>query len=181
MNGAINMPTIERKPLPPPNSTATAITEADRAEIIARANDVIDYYLNGPGSYWQAGPRKSLLNEPGVSTVTDLKRYRDGVIASQQFADDPNSILDSVIELINQAIYQVKTAAQDSEGRDDIWRGPPRTDDPIDDPRVTSPRELSNKLSAISSPIASPPRPVDPKEFPCAEWADRRRIEAIAV
>src|SRR5882724_6725528 len=139
--GTKNMATIERRPLPPPNSTATTITEADRAEIIARANDVIDYYLNGPGSYWQAGPRKSLLNEPGVSTVTDLKRYRDGVSASQQFADDPNSILDSVIELINQAIYQVKTAAQDSEGRDDIWRGPPRTDDPIDDPRVTSPRE----------------------------------------
>jgi hypothetical protein len=43
------MATIEKRPLPPTNSTVTTITEADRAEIIARANDVIDYYLNGPG------------------------------------------------------------------------------------------------------------------------------------
>jgi hypothetical protein len=49
------MATIERKPLPPPNSGVTKITEADRAEIIARANDVIDHYLNGPGSYFDSG------------------------------------------------------------------------------------------------------------------------------
>jgi hypothetical protein len=49
------MATIERKPLPPLDSTATKITEADRAEIIARANDVIDHYLNGPGSYFDEG------------------------------------------------------------------------------------------------------------------------------
>ncbi|CAN0374015.1 unnamed protein product, partial [Phaeothamnion confervicola] len=41
------MPTIERKPLPPPSSRVAKIAEADRAEIIAHANDVIDYYLNG--------------------------------------------------------------------------------------------------------------------------------------
>src|SRR5882762_6700747 len=87
--GTKNMATIERRPLPPPNSTATEITEADRAEIIARANDVIDYYLNGPGSYFQGGTRKSLLNDPGVSTINDLKRFRKGVFTSKQFADDP--------------------------------------------------------------------------------------------
>jgi len=65
------MATIERKPLPPPNSTATRITEADRAEIIARANDVIDHYLNGPGSYWDAGPRRPLQE-----TVNDLKNFK---------------------------------------------------------------------------------------------------------
>jgi len=42
------MATIERKPLPPSNSTATKIADADRAEITARANDVIDCYLSGP-------------------------------------------------------------------------------------------------------------------------------------
>jgi hypothetical protein len=55
------MATIERKPLPPPNSRATTITEAERGEIVARANDVIDYYLNGPGSYFDSGTRKPLV------------------------------------------------------------------------------------------------------------------------
>lgn len=67
------MATIERKPLPPFNTTATKITEADRAKIVARANDVIDYYLNGPGSYFDAGPRKPLAGE-GDTTATDLNR-----------------------------------------------------------------------------------------------------------
>jgi hypothetical protein len=65
------MATIERKPLPPPNSTATKIAEADKAEIIARANDVIDYYLNGPGSYFDSGTQKPLAGELGDSTVDD--------------------------------------------------------------------------------------------------------------
>jgi hypothetical protein len=49
------MATIERKPLPPPNSRAVTISEADRAEMVGHANEVIDYYLNGPGAYWDAG------------------------------------------------------------------------------------------------------------------------------
>ena len=102
------MATIERKPLPPPNSTATRITEADRAEIIARANDVIDHYLNGPGSYFDSGTRKPLAGEFGDSTAADLKNFRNSVIASMQFADDPNSIMRSVIELINQASVKSK-------------------------------------------------------------------------
>jgi len=56
------MPSIERKPLPPPGSAATKITEADRAEIMARANDVLDYYLNGPGSFFAAGPAKAAIS-----------------------------------------------------------------------------------------------------------------------
>jgi hypothetical protein len=105
------------------------------------------------------------LNDPGVSTINDLKRFRKGVVTSKQFADDPNAILDSVLKLIDQAVDQVKMAAQDNEGKDDIWRGPPAIDDPIDDPRVTSPRELYNKLSPISSLIASALRSADPKNI----------------
>jgi len=37
------MATIERKPLPPSNYNATSITEADRVEMLAQANAVIDY------------------------------------------------------------------------------------------------------------------------------------------
>src|SRR4051794_36363135 len=115
------MASIERKPLPPPNSTATTITEADRAEIIARANDVIDHYLNGPGSYFDSGTQKPLVNELGDSTVADLENFKNNVVASTQFADDPNSIMRSVVVLIDQAIKQVeKAAAQNNEGRDGI-------------------------------------------------------------
>jgi len=152
------MPNIEKRPLPPPNSTATTITEADKAEIIARANDVIDYYLNGPGSYWKAGPRKSLQE-----TVGDLRKFKDNVTASKQFADDPNSIMDSIIDLIGKTTEQVEQAARDDEGRDKISRFPPHTEDPIDDPRVTSPRAVSGAAVPISFPgdsqqAATPPQ-----------------------
>ena len=142
------MATVERRPLPPMNSTAAIITEADRAEPIARANDVIDHYLNGPGSYFDSGTRKLLVSEVRGSTVADLKKFKGNVIA-KQFADDPNSILHSVIELIDQTIYQVEQTAQNSEGRDNIWRGPPRTDDP----RVIARRELNYGLTPISLPV----------------------------
>jgi hypothetical protein len=142
--GIIFMAPIERKPLPPPNFRATKITEADRAEMIAHAKAVIDYYLNGPGSYWDAGPRKPLVGELGDSTVNDLNTFKDRVIASKQFADDPGLIMDSIIDLIDQTTRQVEEAARYSEGRGGIWRIPPNTDDPIDDPRVISPRFLNN-------------------------------------
>jgi hypothetical protein len=151
--GTKNMATIERKPLPPPNSTATTITEADRAEIVARANDVIDYYLNGPGSYFDSGRRKPLVGERGDNTVADLKNFRNNVIAAKQFADDPSSIMDSIIRLIDQTREQVEQAARNIEGEDRISRPPPHTDDPIDDPRVISPRALSSAPLSISLPL----------------------------
>jgi hypothetical protein len=104
----------------------------------------MDYYLNGSGSYFDGGTRKPLVSEFGNSTVYDLERFKDSIIASKQFADDPNSIMDSVIELISKAIIRVEQAARDNEGRDSISRPPPNTNDPIDDPRVISPRALGN-------------------------------------
>jgi hypothetical protein len=144
------MATIERKPLPPPNSRVTTIGEADRAEIIARAKDVMDYYLNGGGSYFDGGTQKPLVSEFGHSTVDDLKNFMRSIIASKQFADDPNSIMDSIVELIEKTINQVEQVARDNEGRDSISRRPPDTNDPIDDPRVISPRALGNGALPLS-------------------------------
>jgi hypothetical protein len=125
------MATIERKPLPPFNSTVTNITEADRAEIIARANDVIDHYLNGPGSYFDAGPRKPLTGE-GDTTVADLNKFKDYVIGSKQYADDPNGILDSVIKLINGTIGRVEEADRFNDGEPGISQPPPSLPDPME-------------------------------------------------
>jgi len=58
------MATIERRPLPPPGYSATTITEADRAKIMGQANDVIDHYLNGSGSFTIDGIRKRLSDDP---------------------------------------------------------------------------------------------------------------------
>ena len=92
--------------------------------MMARANAVLDHYLNGPGSYWDAGPRKPLISEFGDGTLDDLTKFRAGIIASKQFADDPDLVMDSIIELIDRATKQVQDAAQNSEGRDNIWRSP---------------------------------------------------------
>lgn len=124
---------------------------------MARANDVLDYYLNGPGSFFAAGPRepptappKPLTGELGDSTVADLKKFKESVIASKQFADDPGAIMGAVADLIDETIKQVQTAARYSEGRNTIARPPPSIDNPIDDPRVTSPRQLNNAPLRIS-------------------------------
>lgn len=83
------MATIERKPLPPFGLLNPAtIDEADRAEILAQASEVIDHYLNGHGSYWDEGPRKPLSQ-----TVGDLEAFSNRVTALKQVADDPAEVL----------------------------------------------------------------------------------------
>jgi hypothetical protein len=71
------MATIESSPLEPPPGVGgqlANITEADRAEIMAQANEVVDFFLNGSGSFTVDGPRKPVVDDPGFdSTVQDLK------------------------------------------------------------------------------------------------------------
>jgi hypothetical protein len=147
------MATIETKPLPPPNSSAITIAEAERAEMMARANAVIDYYLNGPGSYWDAGTRKPLVSDDELrdddTTVNDLKKFKDRAIAAKQFADDPALVMDSIIALIHKTMQQIEEAARYSEGKNSIVHPPPSTNDPIDDPRVISPRASKNAALPI--------------------------------
>ena len=158
------MATIERNPLPPLNSRTTPITEADRAEIIARANDVLDYYLNGPGSYFDAGPRKPVEFGDAESTVTDLQKFRNRVVAAQQFADDPGMIMQSVVALIERTIGQVQKATRDNEGGDRIRRELPETND-----RIELPRQKGNPIpdffpseSQLASPITEKRSEPDP-------------------
>jgi hypothetical protein len=73
-----------------------------------------------------------------------LKKFKARAIAAKQFADDPSLVMDSIIGLIDQATQQIEEAARYNEGRNSIRRLPPDTNDPIDDPRVISPRALSN-------------------------------------
>lgn len=173
------MASIERKPLPPPNSTAVTIAEADRADMTARANAVIDYYLNGPGSYWDAGTREPLVseNERGESTLNDLKKFKDSVIASKQYVDHPNSTMDSIIDLIDRTRGQIQEAAENNKGIEGIWRIPPNTDDPIDDPRIISPRLLDNSAEPISLEGDRPalqPRPSEGSKGQISLIANRR-------
>jgi len=68
------MPTIEKAPLSPPGSRTVTITSVDRAELIDRARDVIDDYMYGNGSWWHAGPRKSL-----DQTLHDLNNFEGNI------------------------------------------------------------------------------------------------------
>ena len=132
------MATIERKPLPPPGVNATTLTEADRSEFFARANEVIDHYLNGPGSYWDEGPRKSL-----DETLSDLRVFKSHVAASKQLADDPHGILDSVADLVERTMEGVKRAIKDQNGEDCIESPLPETNDRI----IRVPRNYSEGIS----------------------------------
>lgn len=141
------MAAIESGPLPPPGfgGQITKITEADRAEIMAQANKVIDFLLNGPGSFTVDGPRKPVVDDPGFdSMVQDLKNFRNSVVAAKQFADDPNHILDSVVELINDTVGRIQRAVRDQaitgpDVKDSISNPPPDTVDRLNNARVPVP------------------------------------------
>jgi hypothetical protein len=49
-------------------------------------------------------------DEGGESTLNDLKKFKDSVIASKQYADDPSSIMESIIDLIDRARGQIHEA-----------------------------------------------------------------------
>ncbi len=152
------MAAIESSPLPPLGfgGQITKITEADRAEILAQANDVIDFLLNGPGSFTPDGPRKPEAGPPEYdNTVRDLNNFKASVLTAKQFADDPNHVLDSVVDLIRDTIDQVNGLAGDPAERDRISRQPPDLNDPIDilPPEDRAPTNPPSSRAARGQPI----------------------------
>jgi hypothetical protein len=141
------MATIESSPLPPPGlrGQLAKITEADRAKIMAQANEVIDFYLNGPGSFTPDGPRKPPVDDPRFdSTVRDLKNFRASVVTAKQYAEDPSHILDSVADLIKKTVGQIEQVVRDQaitgpDVKDGISKPPPDTVDPLNNARVPVP------------------------------------------
>ncbi|WP_431203347.1 hypothetical protein ACQ86E_32010 [Bradyrhizobium betae] len=104
------MPTIEKRPLPPIGAGSVTISPSDKDEIMSRARDVIDHYMSGEGSWWDEGPRKS-----AHETIDDLKRFKDSVLATEQYLDDPSSVWPSVKEMIDSAIEQTGQAIPNLE------------------------------------------------------------------
>lgn len=153
------MARIESHPLPPPGHPATTITEADRAEIISQANDVIDYYLNGLGFFAVEGVRKPPSDEPGYdSTVQDLTKFKSSIVNARQFVDDQSGILNSVVELIERTIKQVQHAADAGKFgfRDNITVPAPATPDSINSARVPLPPGSTDPF-APKDPLSSSP------------------------
>ena len=135
--------------------------EADRAEIMAQANEVIDFFLNGLGSFTPDGPRKPPVNAPVYdSTVRDLNAFKDSVVTAKQYADDPNHILDSVIELISKTVDQLNRVAGDRDPAesDRINREPPDLTDPIDrrPPEDRAPTNPPSNGSVRGQPMGAP-------------------------
>lgn len=131
------MATIKSSPLPPPGfgGQTTKITEADKAAIMAQANQVIDFFLNGRGSFTSDGPRKPEVGPPEYdNTVRDLNDFKALVLTAKQYADDPDHVLDSVVELFRNTVDQLNRIAGDHDPAesDRITRGPPDLTDPMD-------------------------------------------------
>lgn len=126
---------------------------------MARANEVIDHYLNGPGSYFNSGTRKPLAGDLGPNTIGDLSTFRDRVIASKQFADDPNSILDSVVDLVDRTIKNVKDVVENNQIKDENIQRFPQEDtfDSIQTPK--SPLDIQKDSTKSAFPISRPEAP----------------------
>ncbi|MBR1086227.1 hypothetical protein JQ621_01920 [Bradyrhizobium manausense] len=143
------MPTIEKKPLPPIGSGSVAINPSDKEDITGRARDVIDHYVSGKGSWWDEGPRKS-----AQQTIEDLNRFKDSVLASEQYVDDPGSVLSSVKKMIDEAVQQVSNAmpSLDADGHSEI-----RPHDPNDSimrarPPIFAPPATNGRIPILATP-----------------------------
>ena len=117
--------------------------------------------------------RKPLTGE-GDTTVADLNRFKDYVIGSKQYADDPNGILDSVIKLIDGTIDQVEEADRFNDGEHGISQPPPSLPDPIERPPPLMGRgPAKDSRLGIQANIAN----VSTSELAPASGGKRRRIQ----
>ncbi|MGT2438546.1 hypothetical protein ACU4GH_25340 [Bradyrhizobium betae] len=174
------MPTIEKRPLPPIGAGSVTISPSDKDEIMSRARDVIDHYMSGEGSWWDEGPRKS-----AHETIDDLKRFKDSVLATEQYLDDPSSVWPSVKEMIDSAIEQTGQAIPNLENnsaseirpvdpRDSINRAVPPILAPPTNGRVrilaaptnqdlrVTPNTTQSNRSLVAPQIPKVSRPNDP-------------------
>jgi hypothetical protein len=90
------------------------------------------------------------------------------VIASKQFANDPNSILDSVVDLVDRTIKKVKDAAEDNQIKDDNIQRFPQNDtfDSIQTPKnpIDVQKESVKSAFPISWQQAPPMQPAQAPE-----------------
>ncbi|MEK9285583.1 hypothetical protein MTR72_39320 [Bradyrhizobium sp. ISRA442] len=105
--------------------------------------------MSGKGSWWDEGPRKS-----AQQTIDDLKRFKDSVVASEQYIDDPGSVLGSVEEMIDAAIKQAGNVipSLENDGRGEI-----RPRDPNDSimrarPPIFAPPTTNEKIQILAAP-----------------------------
>ncbi|WP_136623642.1 hypothetical protein [Bradyrhizobium centrolobii] len=168
------MPTIEKKPLPPIGSGVVTINPSDKEDITRRARDVIDHYMSGKGSWCDEGPRKSVQQ-----TIDDLNRFKNGVIASEQYVDDPGSVLGPIKEMIDAAIKQASNAIPNLEddGRSEI-----RPRDPNDSimrarPPIYASPTTNGRIQILAAPtdqgVLSTPKAVQTNRVPVAPPVER--------
>src|SRR6266568_1108802 len=98
------MSDIESNPLAPLDAR-TKISEADRPKVYDLIGKQLDYLVNGPGSYYPDGGRKS-----PQAIGEDIERFKGRVSNLKSFVDDPASIIDSVVG-------HLKTFGQEFEAR----------------------------------------------------------------
>jgi hypothetical protein len=112
------MSDIERMPLAPFNAR-TRITEADRARVYDLIGRQLDYIVNGLGSYYPDGGRKS------PETIgEDVGRLKQHVLSLKSFVDDPASILDSVTDHLDKFGYAFNKRNEEEQPKDGIQLGP---------------------------------------------------------
>jgi hypothetical protein len=164
------MATIERKPLPPPGRGAITITSTDRADLTNSARDLINHYMFGNGSWWDAGPRKS-WDHP----VSDLKAFKEAVLGLDQFVDDPDSILPSIKAMIERAIGQANDELKKGWDVDNnIRKTLPDSNDRMEvtppEPNIQILKPEPRKLSISNAPASGvradwPSTPARPASF----------------
>ncbi|WP_316227222.1 hypothetical protein [Bradyrhizobium sp. SZCCHNR1047] len=86
---------VERAPLPPPG--APKIEEGDRSRVFGAIGEQIDDIVNGPGSYYPEGHKKS-----PDALLEDLTNFFGSVERLSKQLDDPSNIMGDVLDQIKK-------------------------------------------------------------------------------
>jgi len=115
------MSDIETRPLPPLDAR-TRITEADRSRVYDLIGKQLDYLVNGPGSYYPDGGRKS-----PQAIGEDIERFNGHVSNLKSFVDDPTSIIDSVVGHLKTFKEEFEARNKQDQPKDGIELAPDLT------------------------------------------------------
>jgi hypothetical protein len=108
------MSNIESRPLAPLDAR-TKIAEADRPKVYDLIGKQLDYLVNGPGSYYPDGGRKS-----PQAIGEDIKRFKGQVSNLKSFVDDPASIIDNVVGQLKTFGEKFKAEIEQNQPKDAI-------------------------------------------------------------
>jgi hypothetical protein len=146
-----NRSIIEQAPLPPPN--APSIEEGDRSRIFGLVGKQLDDIINGPGSYYPEGIKKS-----PDALMGDLTNFYRSIERFGKQLNDPNNVMGDVLEELKKFNGAFAPATNWSDPND-------QRDKPMEAPPQLAPKTRDRNIIEVA-PFSNPYAPPMPWKNP---------------